>query len=313
MQLVIRNRALVAEDIVSLELVDESGESLPPFTAGAHIDLVLGNGCSRSYSLVNDPAERDHYVIAVNKDPASRGGSRYVHEALQAGQSIEVRGPRNNFELVEDAALVVLFAGGIGVTPLRCMMQCLESAGRPWMLHYAARSRARCAFLDEVAALEARRPGRVHLHFDDEAEGRPMDIAARIAAAPPDAHLYCCGPNPMMRAFEAATAGRPPQTVHVEYFTAQHEAACEGGFQVVLARSRRTVFVKKGHSILDTLLDAGIDVANCCREGVCGTCQTGVIEGEPDHRDSYLTPPERKTSMMVCCSGSLSDKLVLDL
>lgn len=313
MQLMIRSRRMEAEDVVSLELVDECGEPLPPFTAGAHIDLVLGNGCSRSYSLVNDPAERDRYVIAVNKDPASRGGSRYVHEVLQAGQSIEVRGPRNNFELVENAPLVVLFAGGIGVTPLRCMIQRMEALGRPWMLHYAARSRVRCAFLDEVAALEARHSGRVHLHFDDEAGGRPMDIAARIAASPADAHLYCCGPNPMMRAFEAATAGRPPETVHVEYFTAQHDAACAGGFQVVLARSQRTVFVKKGQSILDTLLDAGVDVANCCREGVCGTCQTTVIDGQPDHRDSYLTPPERKNSMMVCCSGSLSDKLVLDL
>lgn len=313
MQLMIRSRRMEAEDVVSLEFVDECGESLPPFTAGAHIDLVLANGCSRSYSLVNDPAERNRYVIAVNRDPASRGGSRYVHEVLQAGQSIEVRGPRNNFELVENAPLVVLFAGGIGVTPLRCMIQRLEALGQPWTLHYAARSRARCAFLDEVAALEARRPGRVHLHFDDEAGGKPMDISTRIAAAPADAHLYCCGPNPMMRAFEAATAGRAPETVHVEYFTAQHDAACEGGFQVVLARSQRTVFVKKGQSILDTLLDAGVDVANCCREGVCGTCQTTVIEGQPDHRDSYLTPPERRTSMMVCCSGSLSDKLVLDL
>lgn len=313
--LVVRSRTIVAEDIVSLELAAADGRPLLPFEAGAHIELKLGNGCERSYSLVNDPSKRDRYVISVNKDPASRGGSRYVHEVLRPGHAIEVAGPRNNFRLVENASLVVLIAGGIGITPLWCMIQRLEALGRPWKLFYGARSRGKCAYLRDVQALEAKSPGRVHLHFNDECDGRVLDLPAAVAAAPADAHLYCCGPIPMLQAFEQATAGRREETVHVEYFSPREPVVCDGGFNVLLARSGRTLFVEKGTTILDKLLAEGIDVSYSCREGVCGTCQTGVLEGEPDHHDSYLTPAERRSgkTIMVCCSGSRSDKLVLDL
>jgi vanillate O-demethylase ferredoxin subunit len=325
MHLSIRHIAVEAEDILSLELVAADGRELPAFTAGAHIDLHLDNAAGpgqgqsqnlvRSYSLVNDPAERRRYVIAVNKDPASRGGSRCVHEQLKVGQTIEVGEPRNHFPLVEEAPLVVLIAGGIGITPLLSMIRRLEALRQPWKLFYSARSRAKCAYLKEVQALEAAQPGRVRLHFLDEASGQVPDLAAIVADVPPDAHLYCCGPVPMLQAFERAGAGRKPETVHVEYFSAQQEAATAGGFEVVLARSQQRLRVCSGQTILATLLGSGIDVPHACQEGVCGACQTPVLEGQPDHRDAFLTPREKEggKTIMLCCSGARSQTLVLDL
>lgn len=315
MKLTIHSMTPKAEGIVELELRSSEGMPLPAFTAGAHIDLVLENGLTRSYSLVNPPSDRKRYVIAVNKDPASKGGSRYVHETLQPGMQVRVCEPRNNFPLVEDASLVVLFAGGIGVTPLWCMVQRLESLGRPWKLVYGARSRKHCAYLEEIRALGDQVPGRVKFHFNDEHDGAPMDLDALIRDLPADAHLYCCGPVPMLGAFEQATASRPSGTVHVEYFAAKHAAALGGGYKVTLARSKRSVQVCEGKSILDVLIDAGLSVSHACKEGVCGACQTTVLQGMPDHRDSFLTSREQQSgkTMMICCSGSKCDELVLDL
>jgi tetrachlorobenzoquinone reductase len=315
MKLLVRALSVEAEDVLSIELVSPQGDSLPVFTAGSHIDLELGNGLTRSYSLSSDPADCTRYVVAVNKDPGSRGGSRYIHETLRPGALIEVSGPRNGFPLVEDAPLVVLFAGGIGITPLWCMIQRLEVLGKPWKLYYSARNRAKCAYLREVQALEARSPGRVHIHFNEDAGGKVVDLDTLVAAQPEGAHLYCCGPVPMLQAFEQATAKRAPETVHVEYFAAAEEASTEGGFKVKLARSNRTVTVPSGKSILEALLDEGIEISHACKEGVCGACQTTVIEGEPDHRDSFLTPREKSQgkTVILCCSGSLSETLVLDL
>lgn len=314
MQLTVHALATEAEDILSIELTAPGGEALPAFTAGAHVDLHLGNGLVRSYSLVNDPAERHRYVVAVNKDPSSRGGSRYIHESLRVGHALEVSEPRNNFKLVEDAPLVVLVAGGIGITPLLCMIRRLEALGRRWQLFYSARSRAKCAYLHQVLALDEKSPGRVHLHFLDEAGGVP-DLAAWVADVPAQAHLYCCGPGAMLQAFEAACASRPPETVHVEYFSAQQAAATDGGFEVVLAKAQRSFRIDAGKTILQVLLDGGMDVPHACQEGVCGACQTKVIEGTPDHRDAFLTPREKSlgNTIMLCCSGSKSDRLVLDI
>lgn len=314
MELIIRSKRTEAEDIVSLELSAPDAAPLPAFTAGAHIDVSLDNGLTRSYSLVNAPSERHRYVIAVNRDPASRGGSRFVHDCLRVGQSIKVSAPRNHFPLVETARHVTFIAGGIGVTPLLSMIRRLDMLGLAWSLHYSARTRAKCAYIDELVALDRSR-GAVHFHFVDECGGRLPDMDTLAAAAPPDAHLYCCGPAPMLHAFERATASRASETVHVEYFTAQQDAALAGGFTVELARSGRSLRVEPGYSILDVLLANGMDIGHACREGVCGACQTRVLEGTPDHRDSYLSPREKTAcdSIMLCCSGSVSDKLVLDL
>lgn len=314
MELIIRSKRTEAEGIVSLELAAPNAAPLPCFTAGAHIDVSLGNGLTRSYSLVNDQSERDRYVIAVNKDPASRGGSRFVHESLQVGQSFNVSEPRNHFPLVESVSHVVFVAGGIGITPLLSMIRRLTLLGQTWTLHYSARTRAKCAYVNELIEIDGGRRA-VHFHFVDECDGRLPDMNAVLASVPLDAHLYCCGPAPMLHAFERAAAMRPPDNIHVEYFTAQQEAAVAGGFTVELARTGRSLRVEAGNSILDVLLVNGIDIGHACREGVCGACQTRVLEGIPDHRDSYLTPREKAScdSIMLCCSGSVSDKLVLDL
>lgn len=304
-----------APGISAIELVPVAGGSLPPFTAGAHVDLHLANGMVRSYSLVNPQDESHRYVVAVANDPASRGGSRFIHDTLRAGDTLQIGAPRNNFALAEQAPHTLLISGGIGITPLLCMIERLESLGRSWELYLCARSRGHAAFLERIDALAAAAPARVHLNFDDESGGKFLDIAAVVSAQSPGAHLYCCGPLPMLEAFEKATAARPPQEVHVEYFTAKEGAASTGGFTVVLAKSGKTLEIQPGQTILDAVLDAKISVSFSCTEGVCGCCETAVIEGTPDHRDLVLSKEEHAANktMMICCSGSKSAKLVLDL
>jgi vanillate O-demethylase ferredoxin subunit len=302
-----------AESINAYELVLPAGGDLPSFTAGSHIDLHLKNGMIRSYSLVNNQSERHRYVIAVNKDAAGRGGSSFVHATIKAGDIVTVSRPRNNFALREDAECSLLIAGGIGITPLMSMIRRLDALRRPWQLFYAARTRRAAAFLDEFDAI---RPNAdFTLHFDDEHGGQPLDLATIVGNAPANAHLYCCGPVPMLEAFEKATAGRPSGHVHVEYFQAKQVPAVDGGFEIRLARSKRTVAVEPGKTILDAVLDAGVMANYSCSEGVCGTCETRVIEGIPDHRDLFLSPEEKAANktIMICCSGSKSGTLVLDL
>jgi vanillate O-demethylase ferredoxin subunit len=304
-----------AENINSYELVAPTGGELAPFTAGGHIDLHLSNGMIRSYSLVNDQCERHRYVIAVNRDAAGRGGSSFVHDSIRAGDIITVSHPRNNFALHEEAEHSVLVAGGIGITPLLSMVRRLETLERSWELFYAARTRVAAAFLDELDALRPNVHLNLRVDFDDERSGRVFDLAAIVKKAPAPAHLYCCGPLPMLAAFEAATADRPAGHVHVEYFQARQTPAIEGGFEVKLARSNRRILVEAGKTILDALLDAGIAVNYACTEGVCGTCETRVLEGIPDHRDQFLSKEEQAANktVMICCSGVKSGTLVLDL
>lgn len=304
-----------AENINSYELVSPAGDNLAPFTAGSHIDLHLSNGMIRSYSLVNDQRELNRYVIAVNKDAAGRGGSRLIHDTLRAGDIIPISQPRNNFALQEDADQSVLIAGGIGITPLLSMVRRLEALGRRWKLFYAARTRRAAAFLDELNALRPDIRSNLYLDLDDERSGCLFDLGGIVGTAPADAHLYCCGPVPMLEAFEAAAANRPPHLVHVEYFKAKELPAVEGGFEVKLARSNRTIKVPPGKTILDALLDAGVAVNYSCSEGVCGTCETRVLDGVPDHRDLFLSKEEHAANqtMMVCCSGAKSPLLTLDI
>jgi ferredoxin-NADP reductase len=315
LRVVVARREEIATDIVLIELREPDGEELPTFTAGAHIDLHLPQGLIRSYSLVNLEAAPKRYCIAIQNDANSRGGSRWVWQSLGEGESIEISPPRNSFELVEDGNPVVLLAGGIGITPLWCMVQRLQQGSTPWRLYYAARSRERAAFHAQLAALETANPGHVVFHFDDEHQGRPIDLRWPIAGASPDAHLYCCGPAPMLAAFEILTADHDRSRVHIERFTAAEAPALEGGFTVVLARSGQTLQIQPGQSILNAIIQAGITMPFACTEGVCGECVTTVLEGEPLHRDSYLTDEERasNTLMTVCCSGSKGARLVLDL
>ena len=305
-----------ADGIVSFDLRPmPPRKDLPAFSAGSHIDVHLPNGTIRSYSLLNSQDERHRYVIGVNRDASSRGGSRFMHETLRAGDALAISAPRNNFELDESAPHTVLIAGGIGITPLMSMIERLRALGRPWQLYYAARTRQNCAFVDLLQGLRDREGADVQFTFDKEPGAKMLDIPGIVAALPAGAHLYCCGPLPMLDAFEQAAKSLPPQQVHVEYFAARESAATEGGFTVELARTKRSLAIAPGHTILDSLIEIGIEPPWSCREGICGTCETAVLDGVPDHRDLVLSAAEKAENnrMMICCSGAKSAKLVLDL
>ncbi|MEW5421964.1 oxidoreductase [Amorphus sp. 3PC139-8] len=306
-----RVRAMIAEtdDILRIELVPANGQSFPPPTPGAHIDLHLPERRVRQYSLTlgSCPAR---YVTGILKEKAGRGGSRHVHEVLRPGDIVQISKPRNAFALADGDRPVTLIAGGIGITPILAMADALSQSGRTWQLAYCARNRTAAAFLEELAAYG----DPVRLRFDDEA-GSPPDLAEIVADAPEGTDFYCCGPTAMLDAFCEATAGLPEERVHIERFTAARPLVGDGGFLVTLARSGETLSVAADQTILDALLDAGVEVESSCCVGICGTCETKVLEGVPDHRDAILTEEERSSNatMMVCCSRSKSPELVLDL
>src|SRR5438874_1436516 len=249
------------------------------------------------------PAGDDRIVDAVTASRVTGAADEAAIAAPAADVLIEVR-------LTEDAAHTVLIAGGIGITPIWCMVQRLAELGRAWQLHYACRSRADMAFLDALEKMVG-----AQFHFDDEAAGKFLDVAGIVGAAPQDAHLYCCGPTPMLKAFEAATADCPREQVHVEYFTAKVEPARKGGFTVELARSGQEFFIPEGRSILEVLLDEGVDLDYSCELGICGACEQRVISGIAEHRDSILSEEEQAENrrVMICCAGCKSERLVLDL
>lgn len=300
----------VARDIRLFELGDPNGRRLPSAEAGSHIDLHLPTGAIRQYSILDPGRSPTVYAIAVKRDSLGRGGSVYMHDASRVGQPFKISLPRNNFPLVEGAPHSVLIAGGIGITPLYAMVGRLTALGAPWNLHYACRSRPDAAFHEELVLHPS-----VRFHFDDEADGRVLDVRRIVSEAPCDSHFYCCGPLPMLQSFERETLGMPDCRVHREYFASPRPSGESGGFVVELARSGKTFEVPPGSSILSVLLEAGMDVAHSCEVGICGSCETRVIEGIPEHRDAILTEAEKaeNKSVMICCAGSRSPKLVLDL
>ena len=296
-------------DTHSIELAALSGEALPPCAPGAHIDLLLPGELVRQYSLMEAGEALTCYRVAVKREPAGRGGSAYIHDSMRVGDEILISEPRNHFELAPDDPHVVLIAGGIGITPILSMAAHLAQRDRPWTLHYAFRSAKQAAFLDLVQSFPNARL------YSDEARGGPAPIEEIVAGAPSGAGLYCCGPAPMLDRFEEVAAGRSDIRPHVERFTPAHEAATEGGFTVVLARTGGEVRIPPGKGILSVLLEAGLDLPHACEEGICGSCEVRVLEGVPDHRDSVLTASEQAANdaMMICCSGARTARLVLDI
>lgn len=299
-----------AEGINSYILQPLEGEKLPAFDAGAHIDLQLAPGLARSYSLVNDPASCEVYEIAVHHAIDGRGASRHIHETWKVGEVFEIAAPKNNFPLEEGAAHTVLIAGGIGITPMLPMIARLEALGRSWELHYVAASPARAAYVDRLQQYD-----QVSISYDGIPGGTRLDLKSICDAAPADAHFYCCGPGGMLDAFVTTNSERPKANVHTEYFSADTVIATDGGYAVILAKSGKTIKVDEGETMLDALLAADVNISFACAEGVCGTCQVPVLEGIPDHRDQFLTDEEKaaNTTIMVCCSGSKTARLVLDL
>ncbi|MEU4980999.1 PDR/VanB family oxidoreductase [Streptomyces sp. NPDC021969] len=307
-ELVVDRRESAADGVLVLTLRHPLDEPLPPWEPGAHIDVVLGPGLERQYSLCGDPADRAAYRIAVLRESDGRGGSAYVHGELRAGDKVRVRGPRNTFRL-ERAPRYRFVAGGIGITPILPMLAAAEESGAEWSLLYGGRTRAGMAFTGEL-----RRYGdRVTLVPEDES-GR-LDLAAVLDDVPPGTLVYCCGPGGLLDAVEARC---PAGSLRVERFRpkeADAPAPAETEFEVVLARSGRTVAVPPGVSVLDAVREAGVEVLYSCTEGTCGTCETEVVEGEPDHRDSVLTEEERAAgeTMLICVSRCRGRRLVLDL
>lgn len=305
-----------AKGIISVELRPAlPGVVFPGHEPGAHIDLHLPNGLTRSYSLIRPGTDGRRYVIAVLNDRNSRGGSRYVHEQLRVGMTLPISAPRNNFPLHASAARSVLVAGGIGVTPIYSMLQRLVALGRQADVIYCARTRSEAAFATEIAGLASERV-RLAWHFDDE-QGAPPRLEELLAGYPGDAQFYCCGPTPMLDSFEKTCEALGYRNAHVERFAASqsHAPAAVEGYVVELRRSGRSVSVQPGSSLLDALLDAGLEPDFSCREGLCGACETRVICGEVAHHDSVLTKQEQAASksMMICVSHGKGGALVLDL
>ncbi|MFE9171111.1 PDR/VanB family oxidoreductase [Streptomyces kebangsaanensis] len=310
----LRVAALVweAEGVVSVHLRRPDGGDLPAWEPGAHVDLCLPGSVTRQYSLDGPPADRSVWRVSVLREPASRGGSRTVHEILRPGEEVEVTGPRNRFPLV-DAPEYLFVAGGIGITPLLPMLERAASRGVRWSLLYGGRTRASMAFLPELA----RYGDRVRVRPQDEYG--LLDLEPFLGTPREGTAVYCCGPEPLLAAVERLCAPWPPGTLHTERFAAvPREPAggdADGEFEVVLQRTGRTVTVPAGRTILDALEEQGIEAPNSCREGICGTCETKVVEGVPDHRDSLLSPEERAANdtMMICVGRARCSRLVLDL
>ena len=305
-----------AEGIFSFEFVHVDGDWLPEFSAGAHIDVRIGQALTRQYSLCNCPSERHRYVIAVLKEPNSRGGSVAMHDQIAEGDVIQISQPRNHFPLCAKPKHSLLLAGGIGVTPILCMAEQLASIGAPFEMHYCTRSAERTAFVDRIKGSAF--GDHVRFHFDDGPSDQRLDLAVLLDKPTEDRHLYVCGPTGFLEAVvsTAKAAGWIESNIHFEYFSAPMQVAGnEGAFDVKVASSGKTVRVAADQTVISALAGAGIDVPVSCELGVCGTCLTRVLEGVPDHRDSYLTNSERESNQqfLPCCSRAKTPLLVLDL
>ncbi|TCK05793.1 PDR/VanB family oxidoreductase [Marinobacterium mangrovicola] len=303
-------------DICLIELARPDGSALPAFSAGAHIDLHLGNGLIRQYSLCNHPNEDHRYEIAVLNDPESRGGSRFVHEGLNEGDSLQISEPRNLFPLEAKAERHLLIAGGIGITPILCMAERLDHQGGEFEMHYCTRTPETTAFVERIG--KANFANRVEFHHSHTDNPSTMDTKAVMEAQAAGTHLYVCGPNGFMDHVlnTARECGWPEERLHREHFAA--EAVSQEGdtaFEVQLASSGDIIEIPADRTVLDVLMERDVDVPFSCEEGVCGTCAVRLLEGEPDHRDVFMTEAEHAANeeFAPCCSRAKSKRLVLDI
>ena len=308
-EVIVRQLRWEADGVVSVELSRPDSVELPPWRPGAHIELALPTGITRQYSLCGSPRDLSSYRIGVRRERTSRGGSEYVHAFLRPGQPVRLRGPNDNFGFRAEPAYLFL-AGGIGITPILPMVRQAVEWGARWQLVYGGRTEDSMAFLGELARYQ----DQVWLYPEDRGERIPLP--KWLAEPLPDTTIYVCGPEPLLAAIEDGAAHWPTGSVRMERFRPRPKPARpDTDVEVVCARSNRTVTVPAGRSILSALEDEGLPVAGSCREGVCGTCETRVLEGEPDHRDDILTAAERDTGdrMFICVSRACSPRLVLDV
>ena len=310
------SKAIEAVDICSFELVDPLGKALPRFSAGSHVDVHIGSGLSRQYSLCNDPREQHRYLIAVLRDPVSRGGSAAMHDRINKDDLIQISEPKNHFALAHDPGHSILLAGGIGITPIICMVERLANIDSSFELHYCTRTKERTAFKERIE--QASFADRSRFHFDDQDLSQRVDIPRLLSSPKPNTHLYVCGPPGFLN-FAISTSksqGWANDCVHYEYFSAPADTS-EGDveFDVKIASSGQVFRIPPSKSVTAALLERGVEIPVSCEQGVCGTCLTRVLEGSPDHRDNFLTAEERARNdqFTPCCSRSLGSLLVLDL
>ena len=306
----------IALDIAVFEFANTEDGPLPDFSAGAHVDVHIADQVARQYSLCAAPDKKNRYQIAVLLVDHGRGGSRAMHETLDVGDVVTISKPKNRFPLVSASGHVHLFAGGIGITPMICMADELSSRQQTFTLHYFARSKEKAAFQDRLQS--APYADRVRLHFGDSAGSARSDLEAHLESPQPDANVYVCGPQGFMDAIlhEAKRRGWLDAQLHQERFGVEEKRVSgESDFEVVLAKSGRSIRISPEVSIVTALAAEGVTVETSCEQGVCGTCLTRVLEGEPDHRDVYLTDTEHAANdqILPCCSRSKSPRLILDL
>ncbi|WP_019925075.1 PDR/VanB family oxidoreductase [Nocardia sp. BMG111209] len=310
LELTVTAKEFIAEGVAAITLAHPGGRRLPDWTPGAHLDLILPGGRTRQYSLCGDRRDPHRYDIAVRREPDGRGGSAHIHDVLAVGDTVPVGSPRNNFALAP-ADRYLFVAGGIGITALLPMIAQADLLGADWRLHYAGRSLRSMAFAHRLGA----HGSRVRLHPADE-DGRG-DVRAWLDAVAPDTMVYCCGPATMIDAVRSRDTGERAGRLRTERFTpaAVADSMRDNSFQIRLRRSGRLVTVPPDRSVLEALQLAGTPVLSSCRQGVCGTCETTVLDGVPDHRDAVLDDLERAAGdrMLVCVSRARSGHLVLDL
>ncbi|MBU0588272.1 MAG: PDR/VanB family oxidoreductase [Gammaproteobacteria bacterium] len=312
----VERKAVEALDISTFELVATNGGPLPAFSAGSHVDVQLPGGITRQYSLCNDPKETHSYLIGVLRDEASRGGSRAMHDSVQEGTELLISAPKNHFPLAHEARRSLLMAGGIGVTPILCMAERLAISGADFEMHYSTRSLERTAFRQRIQ--DSAYASRVQFHHDDGDAAQKLDLDTLLATPQEGVHLYVCGPKGYMDAVlgTARARGWPEKQLHFEFFGAEVAASDrDASFEIKLASSGRIVMVPKDKTVAQALAEAGVEIMMSCEQGVCGTCLTRVLEGVPDHKDSYLTPEEQAANdqFTPCCSRAKTPRLVLDL
>lgn len=314
----VRSVTWQADGINSYELRQLDGADLPAFEAGSHIDVHLPDGKIRQYSLCNDPAERHRYVISVQREEQGRGGSKLWAETARPGAEVMISRPRNNFPLAQDARRHLLFAGGIGITPMMAMLQKLERDGEDYQLFYCTRSQARTAFREELS--HGRRPEHVTIHHDGGAIDRSLDMAAIIREAEPGTHVYFCGPAGFIAAGKAAASELPKSCVHVEYFqsdipdpTTAENISESDSFTVRINSTLQEFMIPPDRTIVEVLRENGIDVETSCESGLCRTCMTRYLSGTPKHYDLALDDDEHEEFVLICCARSSSSVLVLDL
>lgn len=301
--------APAADGIQLFELRRADGGDLPPFTPGAHISVRTPNGGPRNYSLCGDPADRGRYLLAVKREAGGRGGSISLVDQVKAGDKLDVSEPRNLFELSTTAPSYLFVAGGIGITPILSMIHWVRANGdKPFKLYYLTRAQVSTAFLDELGG-----DRRVVVHHDLGCPENAFDLWP-VLETPTKAHIYCCGPRPLMDAVKDMTGHWPSSQVHFEDFGSDlvRPRDDDTSFTVTLAKSGKTLEVPVGVTIMEAMRAAGLHVPSSCESGTCGTCKTRVLDGEVDHRDLVLMPDERPRQAIICVSRAKFGSLVLD-